>query len=154
MSKAKQIGTAGETILVKVCQRNGFPLAHRRALKGNLDEGDVFLDAEGKIIFEMKSGAAAKTASDNQVLAWLEETEKERRSAGADIGVLVLQRAGYGEKRAESWYAVLCWRDWCLLTGSPLSVYFVTNNPGNSFGDPPVRVHLETVLQLVQQLNK
>ena len=108
MNRPKAIGTAAETAVVRALRRHGFPHAERRALTGTLDQGDV-TGCVG-IVFEIKGGAAAKTASDGQVAEWLAETERERVNAGADIGVLVLQRAGIGAGNADRWWAVLRWQ--------------------------------------------
>jgi hypothetical protein len=105
VNKPKAIGTAAETAVVRALRRLGFPGAERRALTGALDQGDV-TGCVG-ICWEVKGGAAARTASDGQVAEWLAETEKERANAGADIGVLVLQRSGVGAANADRWWAVV-----------------------------------------------
>ena len=105
VNRPKAIGTATETAVVKALRRHGFPHAERRALAGTLDQGDV-TGCPG-IVFEVKGGTAAKTASDGLVVEWLAETERERVNAGAEVGVLVLQRAGIGPANADRWWAVL-----------------------------------------------
>ena len=101
-SKAK--GTAAETAVVRYARANGFPLADRLTLSGRFDRGDVLLTVGA--IAEVKAGKAATGASYNQVLAWLEETERERVNARADVAVLIVQRAGYGTGRVGMWS---CW---------------------------------------------
>ena len=103
--RPRDIGTAAETAVVRYLVANGWPSAERRALKGNLDQGDV-TGCPGLVI-EVKGGNAAKTASDGQITAWLAETETERLNAKADIGVLVLQRAGCGPANVGRWWAVI-----------------------------------------------
>jgi hypothetical protein len=105
VNRPKAIGTATETAVVRALRRLGFPGAERRALTGTLDQGDV-TGCVG-ICWEVKGGTAAKTASDGQVAEWLAETERERVNAGADIGVLVLQRSGIGPANADRWWAVV-----------------------------------------------
>ncbi len=105
MNRSKNIGTAAESAVVRYLQQHGFYGAERRALHGNTDLGDV--TGCGPIVFEVKGGQAAKTASDGQVTAWLEETETERRNANADVGVLVMARAGIGPNNAGNWWAVV-----------------------------------------------
>lgn len=100
-NRPKSIGTAGETAVTRYAREHGFPLADRRPLKGINDEGDILL-CPGAII-EVKSGKSAQNASYNQVLAWLEETERERVNARADTAALVVQRKGYGIGRVETW---------------------------------------------------
>lgn len=100
-NRPKQIGTAGESAVVRYARTAGFPLADRLTLSGRYDRGDVLL-APGAVL-EVKAGAAAKGASYGQVLAWLEETETERVNARADVAALVVQRRGYGIGRVEWW---------------------------------------------------
>ena len=105
MSVSRARGTAAETAVVRAIRRHGFPHAERRALRGTLDAGDI--TGTPLVCWEVKGGTAAKTASDGQVAEWLAETERERVNAGADVGVLVLQRAGIGAGNADRWWAVL-----------------------------------------------
>jgi hypothetical protein len=100
-NKPKQIGTSGETGVARAARDLGFPDARRLALAGALDVGDVEL-CHG-VIVEVKTGKAAKTASLAQIQLWTLETETERRNAGAAIGLLVVQRAGYAPERAAYW---------------------------------------------------
>ena len=53
----------------------------------------------------MKAGRAAETASFEQKLAWLVETEAQARRAKASRHVLVTKRAGYGSTRVGGWRA-------------------------------------------------
>ena len=105
VNKPKAIGTAAETAATRAVQRNGFPHAERRALRGIQDAGDI--TGTPGVCWEVKGGQAAKAAGDGQVAQWLAETERERVAARADFGVLVLQRAGIGPANAERWWAVL-----------------------------------------------
>lgn len=107
MNKPKAIGTAAETAAVRALRQHGFPNAERRALAGTYDLGDI-VGTPG-IVWEVKGGAAAKTASDGQVEAWLDETETERVNARAAVGVLVMQRSGIGPANACRWWAVRRW---------------------------------------------
>ena len=100
-NKPKAIGTRGETGVVRVARDLGFPEARRLALAGADDQGDAIL-CPG-IIAEVKTGKAAKTASLAQIDLWWLETEIERQNAGATIGLLVVQRAGYSPERAAYW---------------------------------------------------
>jgi len=102
-SKAK--GTRGETAVVNYLRVNGFPTAERRALAGAADRGDIL--ATIGVIIEVKAGAAAQTASPAKIDTWLEQTRTEQANAGADIGVLVVQRRGIGTSRPGQWLAYL-----------------------------------------------
>lgn len=103
--RPRDIGTAAETAVERCLHRNGFPHAEKRRQRGTLDPGDI--TGIPGLVIEVKGGEAARSASDAQVAAWLEETERERVNVGADIGVLVLQRRGVGLANAERWWAVL-----------------------------------------------
>lgn len=108
MSKAKQIGTRAETAVRNYLLSTGYnPLeAHRNVLKGQDDEGDVWLrESYGLIVFEIKGGKAAKDASFQQISKWYEEAETERKNADGRFGFLVTQRAGVGYPRAGEWWA-------------------------------------------------
>lgn len=103
--RPRDIGTAAESAVVKALRAHGFPHAERRSLKGALDQGDI--TGTPGICWEVKGGAAARTASDGLIAEWMAETETERINARADVGVLVVQRKGVGPANAHRWWAVL-----------------------------------------------
>jgi hypothetical protein len=108
MSKAKSIGTRAETAVRNYLLSVGYdPLdAHRNVLKGQHDEGDVWLrESYGLVVFEVKGGKMAKEASYEQCKKWLEEAEFEKENAKAKFGFLVTQRPGVGYPRAGDWWA-------------------------------------------------
>lgn len=108
MSKSKNIGTRAETAVRNYLLSVGYsPLdAHRNVLKGQDDEGDVWLrESYGLIVFEVKGGKSAKEASFEQVKKWYAEAEKERNNADGKFGFLVTQRPGVGYPRAGDWWA-------------------------------------------------
>jgi hypothetical protein len=108
MSKSKAIGTRAETAVRNYLLSVGYsPLdAHRNVLKGQDDEGDVWLREErGLIVFEIKGGKSAKDASYGQIAKWYEEAETEKKNANGRLGFLVTQRAGIGYPRAGDWWA-------------------------------------------------
>jgi len=107
---SKQKGTAAETAVVRYAREHGFPLADRLTLSGRYDRGDVLLTVG--LIAEVKAGKAAQTASLGQIRAWLAETETERANAGAEHGILVVQRQGHGLTRVGEWE---CWQPWGFL---------------------------------------
>lgn len=126
MTRPKDIGTAAETAVVRFLRTAGFPHAERRALHGAVDLGDI--TGTPGVCWEVKGGDAARRASDGRVAAWLGETERERAAAAADVGVLVMQRAGVGPGNAGRWWAV-----------AP----FFRLMPGSSWDATwPVRMHL------------
>jgi hypothetical protein len=125
LSKAKQIGTRAETAVRNYLLSVGYsPLdAHRNVLKGQDDEGDVWLrDDRGLIVFEVKGGKSAKDASHGQIAKWYEEAETEKTNADARFGFLVTQRAGVGYPRAGEWWAYATLGDLiCLRTNLQLT---------------------------------
>lgn len=122
MSKSKQIGTATETLAVKHAKLNGFPWADRQALHGNKDVGDVWLDPIGKAMVEVKGGHTAETASDEQVLKWMAETDVEKGHAGADVAFLLTKRKGAGPAKVGTWRAHFWLSTLYSLRGYPLPV--------------------------------
>lgn len=116
MSKSKQVGTAAETAVKNAFIAAGFGDCRRVVLAGSKDEGDLFVTAPSGTVLcvEVKAGRAAETASTAQVAEWLAETERERMHSGADLGVLVRKRAGYGASRAGQW--------WCEVEVQPVQV--------------------------------
>lgn len=119
MSKAKSIGTRAETAVRNYLLSTGYTelQAHRNVLTGALDQGDIWLRDEnhGLIVFELKGGDMAKKASHEQCLKWFDETEREKKHAGASLGFLVTQRAGVGYPRAGDWWAYAKLGDLCRL---------------------------------------
>lgn len=119
VNKPKAIGTAAETAVRKYLLTRGFSehQAHRNVLAGTQDQGDVWLRHPrfGLIVFEVKAGKAAKTASHQQCSHWLEDAEREARNAKGYMGVLVTQRAGVGAPRAGQWWLYTTFRELIAL---------------------------------------
>lgn len=113
MNRSKNIGTRGESGVVNFAKNYGYPWADRQPPRGSLDQGDV-LFCPG-FIGEVKAGRAAWEASDNQVAAWLAETEREQDHAGADIGLLIVARY---RQPVERWWGVLSFDTLADLTDS------------------------------------
>ena len=135
VNKPKQLGTAAETAVTRHARTAGFPLAERRALAGGADLGDILL-CPG-VIVEVKAGKAAEQASDARIGAWLDETERERRNANADVAVLVTKRAGVGHTNAGRWWAHWRLTDLARLRGYPTTL---------TVDDAPVRMTLDSAL--------
>ena len=138
VNKPKQTGTAGETAVVNFARSNGFPLAERRVLAGAHDVGDILLAAF--VIAEVKAGKAAEQASDQKIAAWLDETERERRNANADVAVLVTKRAGVGHANAGRW-----WAHWRLHDLARLRGYTPDLNAAIA-DQAPIRMTLDSAL--------
>jgi hypothetical protein len=132
----RAIGTAAESAVVATARALGFPEADRRALHGRADVGDILL-CRG-VVLEVKGGQMARAATDGDVERWLLETEHERAHAGAEVGLLVVQRAGVGPARATMWWA--WWRlGWLAVPGADGLV-----------AGAPVRMHLGAALGLLR----
>ena len=86
MSRERAKGTAWESAIVQYLRDVGWPHAERRALHGTNDQGDV----AGVISVVIE----AKNAARVQLAAWLDEAERERRNADADVGAVWFKRRG------------------------------------------------------------
>lgn len=132
VNRPKIVGTAAETGVVTYLSENGFPGAERRSLQGSVDKGDV-TGCPG-LCWEVKAGRTLCLP------AWLRETEKERRNAKADYGILAIKPVGYGVTRVGKWWASmyhLQWRELAAACGVAPQ------------GDPPIAGFLnEDVLPL------
>ena len=95
-NRPKQRGTAAETAVLRHVREQGFPWAHRLALTGNADQGDISLLPGNLVILEVKAHASAATGQpgDAQLADWMRQTSTERVNAGADYGLLVVKRKG------------------------------------------------------------
>jgi hypothetical protein len=120
--RPKDIGTRAESMTVAYLRENGFAQAERRALHGNTDLGDI--TGIPDVVIEVKGGEAAKNASVGQINAWLEETETERLNAGADIGILVVQRR---QQNVRNWWAVVTVQTHQRLMGYALADQSLAN---------------------------
>jgi len=116
VNRSKNIGTAAESAVVKICKMYGYPDAHRNSLHGAVDVGDIWIHPH--VVIEVKGGDAAKTASDGQLDVWMAQTVLERDNHGADIGILVTARKGVGPASADRWHAHLTIEELHLLTST------------------------------------
>lgn len=133
--RPKDIGTAAETLVVRYLRDHGFPHAERRALHGNADLGDI--TGTPGLVWEVKGGDAAKTASDGQIAAWMDETEMERTNAGAAYGFLVVARS---RKNVRHWWAAV---DVCALAR------LVAGEPDTTASNMHALIRLEQLVELL-----
>lgn len=138
--RPKDIGRAAENGVRDFLRVNGFPRAERRTQRGVRDAGD--LTGTPGVCWEVK--ARKDSISDKDIADWLVETERERLNAGADIGVLVVRRAGVGEANAGRWWAVLTSRVVFVLTDPDAA------DPNNESPDVPVRMLLADAVRLLR----
>lgn len=104
MNRSKDIGTRGETAVVRAAEARGL-VAARQALAGAADVGDVHL-SHGQVVIEVKAGKQADSASLGLIADWWRETETEAaRVAACDLAVLVVKRRGCGVARVGDWRA-------------------------------------------------
>lgn len=141
-NKSKNIGTAGETAVVRFLAANGFPHAERRALCGNHDFGDV--TGTPGLCWEVKAGHAAERCAGADLRAWQDQTDIETRNSKADIGILVLKRKGVGADNAGQWWAYL--RAWDLAQCIAGGVLIVEQTAPN----PYVRVLLKEAVRVLR----
>ena len=125
-NKPKKIGTAAETAVARAAHSRGFPMLERRSLKGSGgDCGDLV--GYPRICWQVKGGNYARDASDLDIENWMAAMESQRVNAGADIGLLVVQRRGVGDKNAHRWWAYMWSRDLAadhLMPNFPVRMLF------------------------------
>lgn len=110
MNPSKDKGTRKETAAAKYLRTAGWPWCDRQPLRGNRDHGDLVVNRDPKIIAEVKY--RDRPASQQQIAAWMDETDLEAVHAGADLGVLIVARKGV---RVESWHACMTAADWLTV---------------------------------------
>jgi len=98
--RSARIGASAEAAVVKVLHAHGFPAAERRRVRRH-DALDIIV-CPG-VVASVKGGAYARTASLGAISGWHAEADAKRREHGADLALLVVQRAGYGVDRADHW---------------------------------------------------
>ena len=119
MSRQRAKGTTAETAVLRHVHANGFPWAHRLALSGNADQGDIALLPGNLLILEVKNHATAATGQPGaaQLADWMAQTETERVNAGADHAALVVKRKGTTD--AGKWWTYVTAGTFATLLGVP-----------------------------------
>jgi hypothetical protein len=105
MTASKRRGTAAETSVVAWLRSQGYR-AHRRALAGAKDQGDVLIEGHD-IAIEVKSCARL------DLPGWLRELDVEMANAGSTDGVVIAKRRGSTD--VSNWYAILPAAAWLAL---------------------------------------
>lgn len=102
-SKAK--GTAFEVLVRDYLIKKGFIHAHRTALSGGNDTGDihgiVHPDTSRKVAVQCKNQKAMKLSE------WLNDTVAQAERLGGAVPALVVKRVGKGEKALGESYVVM-----------------------------------------------
>lgn len=123
--RAKDKGTFAESHVVKHLVGSGiFPDAHRSALAGSADIGDII----GCRDFTIQ----VKNCATMQIPAWLRATEEQRSRHGEPYGVLVIKRLGSGVRSIGDWHVVMLGEPWKQLwreAGKPvINMWFAKKN--------------------------
>ncbi|RCG32379.1 hypothetical protein DQ384_05130 [Sphaerisporangium album] len=127
--------------IVQVLHNHGFPNAEHRARTAAQAKGDI-TGCPG-VVWKVRSGGTARSASDAQIEAWLTETITEKLDAGAGAGILVVQRAGADPADAPCWWAIMrAYQLECLI--SPNGLWTV----GHKF---PIRMLLTDACTLLRR---
>lgn len=104
MSKAKQKGTSFETLIKDYLIGEGFIHAHRPALSGVNDTGDIngVANSSGrKVAFQCKNHKQFALSS------WLNDTVEQAARLDNAVPALVVKRSGKGKAAVGDTYAVM-----------------------------------------------
>lgn len=108
VNKPKIKGTRAESLVVAHLIASGiFPDAHRSALSGINDIGDIV--GIGNYTIQVKNCATP------QIPAWLRATEEQRIRGLKDYGILVVKRTGVGARNVGLWAAIMLNEQWKTL---------------------------------------
>lgn len=114
-------GVVTERKLANYLRAHGFPHAER-AVKTGVRTRDRTVDDPGDItgtpglVWQAKA-LRPLTRAENEVPAWMLETEQQRAGARANLGILVLRR---DQRPTEQWFAFLPLADLYALRGVEL----------------------------------
>jgi hypothetical protein len=103
-NRAKQKGTSFETLIKDYLIGEGFIHAHRPALSGTNDTGDingVANSAGRKVTFQCKNQKQFALSS------WLNDTVEQAARLGNAVPALVVKRPGKGKTALGDTYAVM-----------------------------------------------
>lgn len=87
-------GTKGEVAVVKWFTQHGFAGADRLTKRGIHDRGDVSLCPGLMVEVKNVAAAAQRGPTPADLAAWMEETRKETKAGGWDLGFLIVKRGG------------------------------------------------------------
>ena len=99
--RSREIGKQGERAVVRALTAHGFTAAERLKAGRLVDPMDIAV-CPG-VLASVKAGEAAKGASLARVVHWRECADHNRRQAGAELALLVVQRRGAGPANADQW---------------------------------------------------
>lgn len=104
-NKAKAKGTSFEVLIRDYLISKGFIHAHRPALSGGKDTGDINGLANRKTL--RKVAVQCKNQKAFQLSQWLNDTVEQADRLGGAVPVLVVKRPGKGEKALGDSYVVM-----------------------------------------------
>jgi hypothetical protein len=111
-------GKITERMLATFLREHGFPHAERAVKTGVVTRGRTVVDpgditGTPGLVWQAKA-LRPLTRAENEVPAWMHETETQRMGAGATLGVLVVRR---DQRPAEQWFAFVPLADLYGLRG-------------------------------------
>jgi hypothetical protein len=119
-NKAKAKGTSFEVLVRDYLISKGFIHAHRPALSGGNDTGDVNGIARRSTL--RKVAVQCKNQKQFQLSQWLNDTVEQATRLGNAVPALVVKRQGKGEKALGETYVVMRLDDFIdLLTEADYS---------------------------------
>ena len=104
-NKHKAKGTAFETLVVNYLKDNGFTDAHRTALQGINDSGDIHGITRSNTPAELALQCKNQKAFD--LSGWLNDTVEQASKLDNGVPLLVVKRPGKGEKALGDSYAIM-----------------------------------------------
>lgn len=119
-----------------------WPHAEPRVLHGANDQGDI--TGTPGVCWQVKGGEQAHTATDLDIEKWMADLHKQVANAGADVGVLVVKRKGYGNQRAGDW--------WAYMNQATVVALCAPEADGlpDWLGAVPLRMHLRDAVDLLR----
>lgn len=104
-NKAKQKGTAFETLVKDYLNSAGFRDAHRTALKSGADTGDINGIRNGNTGSQV--AIQCKNHKTYNLSGWLNDTVEQAARLDGGVPVLIVKRAGKGKSAVGDNYAVM-----------------------------------------------
>ena len=104
-NKAKAKGTSFEVLVRDYLINKGFIHAHRPALSGGNDTGDV--NGIARRTDMRKVAVQCKNQKAFQLSQWLDDTVEQAKRLNDALPVLVVKRQGKGEKALDDTYVVM-----------------------------------------------
>ena len=112
-NKHKAKGTAFETLIKEYLISKGFVRAHRTALEGGQDKGDIHGISHQTT--DRKVCVQCKNQKKLDFSGWLNDTVEQAERLNGAVPVLISKRAGKGAKAVGDSYAVMRLDDLIVL---------------------------------------